>query len=297
MLKAMSAGCCVVLMVPLLTWWSAALAQTTAPAEAATPAPEKAWKFEVVSIRRDTAGGPQYIGRPTADGYQMKNLFLGYLIFMAYAPHTGAAAVYGTDQIVGMPAWLTGDDDHYDVDAKISPEDMADWQNPVKQPAMLQPMLQAMLAERLKLVVHRSTKEAPVYLLAIGKNGLKFKRTNPDALHSDARTMPGGGYLSREEEGGQMMVHYFDISMGQLARYLARSGRSKIGPVWTGRYDVTVHRPLPPATQPDGSSGTGATDPGPDAGSIAEQLGLRLQPEKAQVETLVIDHVEKPTEN
>ena len=193
----------------------------------------KQWKFAVVSIRKNNSGGPQHIGVATADGYQMKNLFLGYLFRMAYVPQTGGAAFYSVDQFIGMPAWLTGDDDHYDVDAKVDEADLADWQNPAKQPAMLRSMLQAMLEDRLKLVVHRSTREAPVYLLVVGKNGPKFKETNPGELHPGARPMPGGGTLSREEKDDQMTVHYFGISIAQLATLVlgTRGARLRTRPV------------------------------------------------------------------
>jgi bla regulator protein blaR1 len=233
------------------------------------------WKFAVISIRRDTSGGPQHIGVATADGYQMKNLFLGYLLWMAYAPPTSGAAPYSTDQFIGMPAWLTGDDDRYDVEAKVDEADLADWQNPARQPAMLRSMLQAMLEDRLKLVVHRSTMEASVYLLVVGKNGPKFKETTPGEVHPGARPMPGGGTLSREEEADQMKVHYFGISMGQLARFVlgtVRPVEDKTG--LTGRYDVTIQRPAVQASAQQG--GASGPDMEPSAGSIADQLGLKL---------------------
>ena len=216
---------------------------------------------------------------------------------MAYVPETGGAAFYSVDQFIGMPAWLTGDEDRYDVDAKVDEADLADWQNPAKQPAILRSMLQAMLEDRLKLVVHRSTREAPVYLLVVGKNGPKFKETNPDELHPGARPMPGGGTLSREEKDDQMTVHYFGISISQLANcVLGDAGRTvedKTG--LAGRYDVTIQRPaLQPSAQQGGIS---APDLGPSPASIASQLGLRLVPAKGQVETLVIDHVERPPPN
>ncbi len=135
----------------------------------------KQWKFAVVSIRENNSGGPQHGGVATADGYQMKNLFLWYLIRIAYVPQTGGAAFYFVDQLIGMPAWLTSDDDRYDVDAKVDEADLADWQNPAKQPAMLRSMLQAMLEDRLKLVVHRSTREGPVDLLVLGKRRAKIQ--------------------------------------------------------------------------------------------------------------------------
>jgi uncharacterized protein (TIGR03435 family) len=255
----------------------------------------KQWKFAVVSIRKNNSGGPQHIGVATADGYQMKNLFLGYLIRIAYVPQTGGAAFYFVDQLIGMPAWLSSDD-RYDVDAKIDEADLADWQNAAKQPAMLRSMLQAMFEDRLKLVVHRSTTEAPVDLLVVGKRGPKFKETNPDELHPGTRPMPGGGTLSREEKDDQMTVHYFGISISQLATWVLGTGRpveDKTG--LTGRYDITIQRP---ALQPNAQQGDiSAPDPGPSAASIANQLGLKLEPAKGQVETLVIDHVEPPSPN
>jgi uncharacterized protein (TIGR03435 family) len=180
----------------------------------------KQWKFAVVSIRQNNSGGPVHIGVATADGYQMKNLFLGYLFLSAYAPQTGGAAFYSVGQIVGMPAWLEGNDDRYDVDAKVDEADLADWQNPAKQPAMLRSTLQAMLEDCLTLVVHRSTREAPVDLLVVGKNGPKFKETNPGKLHPGSSPMPGGGTLSREQEDDQMTVHYFGVSIAQLATWV-----------------------------------------------------------------------------
>jgi bla regulator protein BlaR1 len=256
----------------------------------------KQWKFAVVSIRKNNSGGPMHIGAATADGYQMKNLFLGYLIRMAYVPQSGGAAFYFVDQLIGVPAWLIGDDDRYDVDAKVDDADLTDWQNPAKQPAMLRSMLQAMLEDRLKLVVHRSAREAPVDLLVVGKNGPKFKETNPRELHPGSRPMPGGGTLSREEEEDQMTVHYFGISIAQLATWVLGTSRpveDKTGLM--GRYDVTIQKP---ALQPNAQQGAiSAPDPGSSAASIADQLGLKLEPSKGQVETLVIDHVERPSPN
>jgi bla regulator protein blaR1 len=268
--------------------------RATAAQEPAVSAESKQWKFAVVSIRKNNSGGPRHIGVATADGYQMKNLFLGYLIRIAYVPQTGGEAFYFVDQLIGMPAWLTGDDDRYDVDAKVDEADLADWQNPAKQPAMLRSMLRAMFEDRLKLVVHRSTREAPVDLLVVRKRGPKFKETNPDELHPGARPMPGGGTLSSEQKDDQLTVHYFGISMPQLARWvLGGTGRpvqDKTG--LTGKYDVTIERPVP--------EGAGTPEVRPEemsAAEIANQLGLKLEPANGQVETLVIDHVERPSPN
>ena len=91
-----------------------------------------------------------------------------------------------------------------------------------------------------------------------------------------------------------MTVHYFGISIAQLARFvLGDAGRpiqDRTG--LTGKYDVTIERPIP--------EGAGTPQVKPvetSAAEIANQLGLKLEPAKGQVETLVIDHVERPSPN
>jgi bla regulator protein BlaR1 len=255
-------------------------------------------KFGVVSIRQNKAGGPQQFGTATPDGYRMQNMFLAAPILAAYVPQTGGAMVYTEEQIVGLPAWLTSDEDRYDINAKVDEAGLTDWQNPAKQPAMLRAMLRTMLADRLKLVAHRTMKEAPVYLLIRGKNGPKLEETNPGAPHSGSYPIPGGGLISMELKDGQQTLHYFGISMGQVATLVlngavdGRSIQDRTG--LTGKYDITIWKPTAP---PEPQAPFHAPDPGPSAFSLAEQLGLKLEPGKGQVETLVIDHVERPSNN
>ena len=67
-------------------------------------------------------------------------------------------------------------DEPYDVVAKVEEADLADWQKPEVKQTMLRAMLQAMLAERCKVVVHHESKEVPVYDLVVAKGGPKFKQ-------------------------------------------------------------------------------------------------------------------------
>jgi bla regulator protein blaR1 len=297
------------LFSPLLTGWIAVAVpqigfsqSAAAQAQLEPPGTQKAEKpleFAAVSIRQNKTGGPQLFGSATPDGYQMRNMFLAAPIVTAYVPQTGGASSYSDDQLAGFPSWLTSDSDHYDIDAKIDEADLAKWQDPALQPAMLRAMLQSMLADRLKLVVHRATKIGPVYLLEVGKNGPKFKATNPADAHSGAYPFPGGGMLSMEIQNGLMTIHYFGISMEQLATlWSGQEGRpvqDKTG--LAGKYDIaiqkTVHNAAPSAGQPD------ASPPDSDSSifSAAEELGLRLEPAKGEIETLVIDHVERPSQN
>jgi bla regulator protein blaR1 len=227
----------------------------------------------------------------------MRNMFLAAAILTAYLPRTGGARIYSDEQVIGLPSWLVSDDDHYDLDAKVDDADLLDWQNPAEQPAMLQAMLQTMLSDRLRLKVHRSTRQAPVYALIVGKRGPHFKESIPGEIHPGAYPMPAGGMLSTETKDGWMMTHYFGISIGQLiSMVLPSPGRAVQNETnLRGKYDLTIERPAPIA------NGTSEDPPAPNAElsapEIVNQLGLKLNPSTGAVETLVIDHVERPSPN
>jgi bla regulator protein blaR1 len=155
-----------------------------------------------------------------------------------------------------------------------------------------------MLADRLKLVVHRSTKEARVYSLVVGNSGPKFKESNPAASHPGAHPFPGGGMLSMEIKDGEVTTHFFGISIGQLTHSLSADWTVQDKTGLTGKYDITLQKPLPSSVPPGGQQ---QQAPAPDLEvspfSLAQQIGLKLEPAKGQVETLVIDHIERPSEN
>jgi len=262
--------------------------------ETDTAAKYKDLRFDVVSIRRNKSGGPQIFGKVTPDGFEMRNMFLAAAIVTAYVPTTGGAAHYSDDQVVGMESRLTGDDYRYDLDAKVGEADLQDWQNPAKQPAMLRAMLQNMLADRLKLKVHRSTKEERTYALVVARGGPHFKESVPGESHPGAFPFAGGGVMSREAKDGWIMSHFFGISIGQIVSMLSPEGRpaqDKTG--LTGKYDVTLVQPEPPGAGTPQAQATPPLSPG----ERADQLGLKLVPSQGQVETLIIDHVEQPSEN
>jgi uncharacterized protein (TIGR03435 family) len=176
----------------------------------------------------------------------------------------------------------------YDIDARIADEDRAEWQKPEARKKMLQAMLQAMFAERCKLVVHRELKDADVYSLVVAKGGPKFKETDPAADHPGGFTLPWGGVMVPSKDGMNM----YGASMASFVPYIAmrmnvgRPIQDKTG--LTGKYDLVMKR------QDDMGS---ASDPDSAMRSILNDLGLKLESTKGQVETLVIDHMERPSEN
>ncbi len=264
-----------------------------ANSETDTAARYKDVRFDVVSIRRNKSGGSQIFGKVTPDGFEMRNMFLAAAILTAYVPTTGGAAMYSGDQGVWTANWLTSDDYRYDLDAKVDEANLSDWQNAAKQPTMLRAMLQNMLTDRLKLKVHRSTKEQQTYALVVAGKGPRFKESVPGESHPGAYPNPGGGVMMFERKDGWVTMHWFGISMGQIVSMLSPEGRpaqDRTG--LTGKYDVTLVWPESPG------AGTPEVKPTPmSPEEKADQLGLKLEPSHGQVETLIIDHVELPSEN
>ena len=196
--------------------------------------------------------------------------------------------MYTVSTMAGIPDWVRTE--IYSIDAKVSAEDLPVWHDPVRQPAMLRSMLQAMLEERCKMAVHRSSKDVAVYSLVIGKGGPKLQEAVPGDPHPGAVPLPGGGEFLPNDGTGT--AAFYDAPVRALAVVLSNlAGRpveDKTG--LTGRYDMTFRRPRAgaPSTEPD---------PGPTIFDVVQDLGLKLEPAKSQVETLVIDHVERPSEN
>jgi hypothetical protein len=142
-------------------------ANTPSPAPPATPVaaavartaaevPTQAYTFDVISIRSNkTPPTPEAVEQdgPAADGFRSRQTLL--LPFMtAYVPQVGGAAFYSLqEQIKGLPDWVMTE--RYDIDARISDQDRTEWQKPQSQKVMLRAMLQALLADRCKLAVHR----------------------------------------------------------------------------------------------------------------------------------------------
>jgi uncharacterized protein (TIGR03435 family) len=148
-------------------------------------------------------------------------------------------------------------------------------------------MLQTLLADRFKLRVHRDMKEIPVYALLVGKGGTKFKESAVDATES-ARIGVNGRNQS---------ITASKKSMDELAKMIPRVfsvGRPVVDRTGlAGAYDFKIE-----ATPESRMTGD---DPDLNAISIftavQQQLGLKLESQKAMIEVLVVDQVEKPSAN
>jgi uncharacterized protein (TIGR03435 family) len=221
--------------------------------------------FEVASIRPHQGDVVMMGGQFSGPRIRLVALILLDLVGNAY--HRDGY------QISGAQGWMASQ--RYDLQAN-APGDTAPTQDNLRL------MLQALLADRFQLKVHMETKERPVYALVVAKSGGKLKESTADEYSQTA--------------SGARNAHmiFTKATMEQLAGNLYYSvGRpvfDKTG--LRGFYDFTLD------WIPDYGGAPAADSNGVEIfTALQEQLGLKLEPQKASIEMLVIDHAEKPSEN
>jgi uncharacterized protein (TIGR03435 family) len=254
------------------------------PAPPAAPKPMAADAdpgFEVATIKPNVSGEAN-LRQLTMDGrnFVLKNGSLDDLIGFAYNVQK--------KQIVNGPDWA--DKDRYDIAGVPDVEG-----NPnVDQ---LRMMIRKLLADRYKLTFHHDKRELPAFVLRTEKTGQKL-------IASDSTdTRPNVGF--RGVPNGVKMV-VTNATVGELASVLAmivldRPVVDQTGV--TGKYDLTVtfmpdssqFNGRPPRTAAALADGVEAAPDLYDA--IQQQLGMKLTQEKAPVDVIAIDHVEKPSAN
>jgi len=255
--------------------------------------------YEVASIRPRKFGSGGMISwdfRP--DGFTAKNITLQMLIRMAYGVEDY--------QISGAPKWLNAET--YNVEAKLDGtvadklRKMTFDQRSVEQ----QPMLQALLVDRFKLTLRRESKEPPAYALVIAKNGPKVQEARPgDTYPNGMKDLEGHGHGDIMRFGRGLLTGQ-GVPIAFLVRMLSQQQLGRPVLDKTGlksNYDFTLQwTPDENRTPTVGQQGNENTPPPESSGpsiftAIQEQLGLKLEAQKGPAEVLVIDHVERPSEN
>lgn len=240
-------------------------------------APDAKPKFDVVTVKPSDPNRPGKLFTMRGRRIVTVNTTVDNLISFAYGVHA--------KQIVGAPDWFSSEkfdiDGVPDVDGRPNSE-------------QFRMLIQDVLAKRFGLAFHQEKRELSVYALTLAKGGPKMNVTMNKP--SDARNFMFRGL-------GKLMVTNStmeDVCHGFQGAVLDKPVVDHTG--LTDRYDFNLNwtpdqsqfaqmgAPIPPPSEDPNAPPSLYT-------ALQEQLGLRLEPMKAQAEALVIDHAEKPSAN
>jgi uncharacterized protein (TIGR03435 family) len=227
--------------------------------------------FEVASVKptghppdSGTSGWTVSHGRFTAPAAWVRGL-------IAFAHDVRATQVHGG------PAWI--DIEQYDVIAKAESADASLDQ--------MKAMVRTLLEDRFKLAAHREKRELPIYALVVGKNGPKMQ----EAKENDKTyvSFPGRGRLvaTRLNMPSLVIILANNVFGAPVKDETGLTGFYNFSLEWT---DALSQRP--------GSGAQETVDaPADILRAVQDQLGLKLNAKKGPVDMLVVDHIERPSDN
>jgi len=287
-------------VVALLAMGVAAAAWAQAPAAQPQAANAERPKFDVASIKVNKSGSPAMMIPQRPGGHvTATNSTLRFLMAKAYDLPFLPGQTRTT--LMGTPNWI--DSEHFDIDAETEG-------NPSEAEKQL--MIQSLLADRFKLMVHHESRQFPVFALVLAKGAKTGPQLQPhrdDAKCFDTSRPPGPPPTSgsddpmpmpcdnfRVESGPSWKLAGGNVTMQMLAKTLSfirgidRTVVNRTG--LNGHFDVRlVWTPQAGLSEPDASAAPLLFT------AIQQQLGLKLESQTGPVDVLVIDHVEQPSEN
>jgi uncharacterized protein (TIGR03435 family) len=238
--------------------------------------------FDTVSVRPSDPAATASTMRVSPSGIATEGTKLLALIAAAYELRDF--------QILGGPDWMASD--RFDVTAKYdAPPDLSKLDDAGRK-AWIQRLTQSrqsLLADRFHLKCHMETRQLTVYELVVAKGGPKFQETKDDGDTNKYFGIRAGPQRTRQLAGK-------DATMDVLAKLLSSEVNhvvlDKTG--LTGKYDLNAE------WAQDGPAGAQSADEPFAPGiftAMEERLGLKLQPGKGPVRVLIIDRVDRPTQN
>jgi uncharacterized protein (TIGR03435 family) len=227
--------------------------------------------FEIVSVKPSVMRAfPDFRPKRSGDRVTMHNVRVPTIVI--YAFHLAGGAVASSYQLAGKME-LPEDSDLFDIDA-VAPG--------VPSDADLRLMFQTLLEERFKLKYHWESKDMPLFDLTIAKGGPKLRASDPNRKAASSRPLDGEPGVSHM--GGRGSI---EVLVEGLSARLESPVRNLTG-LTGGQYDLDIYF----------ARDIRVTTAAPNLVSAVEQeLGLKLKAGKGPVPVLVVDHVEKPSEN
>jgi uncharacterized protein (TIGR03435 family) len=236
----------------------------------------KPLSFEVADVKVNKTGEARMAVDMQGGGkFTMRNVPMKVMVMFAYHARP--------DAVTGGPDWLGSD--RFDIVAKAAQ---------TTPPDDLRRMLQNLLAERFKLVIHQEPRIMAAYALVLGKSGPKLQPSEA-ALLTEQRCVPGEGAL------GQKHINCRHMTMAALADQLQEQSPRDFDVVVVDQTGLTGSFDFKLDWTPAERTPTASTDlaAGPTVfEAVAKQLGLKLESRKLPLPVIVIDHVERvPVEN
>lgn len=258
--------------------------------------------FEVASIHQDKPSpdgrGFTRIGFTPTGTFTAQGIMLKRLICTAY----GVSDI----EVVGGPEWLNSD--RYTIEAKAdaaTQEQLPRLSGP-QMKLVGQQMVKELLAERFKLKMHEETKNIQILAIVPAKSGPKLHASVAgDTYANGLKDRDGTGHAGMMRFNGEKLTAQgipLDNLASILTEQLHQLVQNKTG--LTGNYDFVLE--FAPDRDHDGGPASGEADASANADrsaqpsvytAIQEQLGLKLESQKAPVRVFVIDQVERPTDN
>jgi len=261
-----------------------------------------AWRsFDVASIKKNAnaacRGG---LPRPSPGRLDFVCTSVRELLVRSYGSLHGDPFHIGTIRVLGGPSWI--DNERYDISAKA--------EGPVPLREMIGPMLIGLLEDRFHLKAHIEPRETPVFELRLMEGPSRLRPTEEGSCKPiDMENLPKSGDQTRycgighsHEEGGTVIEELYGVTMAELA--------SRVLPIYAGdyvvdhtglngRFDIHLEfrRSVPLRVNgvevSSGESESGA----PTIFTALHGFGLKLAPAKAPIDVVVVDQIQRPSEN
>lgn len=304
----------------------AAKAQSTSTQPAATPTSEPQWQsdagskmqFDVASVKPDKSSEGRYANFSLGPGddysengglFTARNLPVSAYVFFAYKVTINQLNLL----LPQLPKWVTSDG--FDIQARAPG-------NPTKDQMRL--MMQSLLADRFKLAIHYETRQLPVFALVLvkpGKTGPLLKQHPDGSPCSLATSAPGtapapptaaaddfpstcGGVVGMPPSApGLLHAGGRNVSMELIASTMSGAVTGIDRPVvdrtaLKGTFDFALEFVPELNSVPPNGTPVQAAPSGPAfSEALKDQLGLKLESQKAPFQVIVVDHVEEPSEN
>jgi uncharacterized protein (TIGR03435 family) len=261
-------------------------------------------KWEAVSVKPCAVRGPRGGGARLTPGRMALNCQpVSAFIAWAYVQYAGGrtrpffSIGNGGTAVEGGPSWIYSD--RYTIEATVN--------GSPSEAVMQGPMLQAILEDRFKVKVHTETREVPVYHVTIAPGGAKLRPFKPGTCvpinvhreepvptplpqgerYCDSFVTPKGSTLSIHAEGSSVeeFVTLFLSTLSFAERRVI--DRTEV----TGLFDIELEFTPPRSADDPAAAGVSIFT------ALREQLGLRLESARGPGEFLVVDSIERPTEN